>query len=38
MFCFSQILYDWDEITSNICVIIEYMSEENDLLLFNKES
>jgi hypothetical protein len=38
MFCFSHILYDYGEITSNIFGIMEYVSEKNELLLFNKES
>jgi hypothetical protein len=36
MFCFSHILYGYDEIS--VFGIIEYMSEENKLLLCNKES
>jgi hypothetical protein len=38
MFCFSHNLYDWGQITSNIIDIIQFMSEENELLLFDKES
>ena len=38
MFCFSQIMYDYGEITSNVFGIMGYMSEENELLLFNKET
>jgi hypothetical protein len=37
MFCFSHILYVYDEISS-VFGITEYMREENKLLLCNKES
>ena len=38
MFCFSQISYVLGEVTNNVFGIIEYVSEGNELLLFNNES
>jgi len=38
MFCFSWISYVLGEVTNNVFGIIEYVSEENALLLLNNES